>query len=100
MSANATLTNWQRLTNPYRKLLFAVGAATLVFCAYELPLARLDFGFILLSLQGISEIIKKIAVMRGLIPDPAPPQSVQEMVAHEAAVAAAGEAHEDREVRR
>jgi diguanylate cyclase (GGDEF)-like protein len=50
MSANATLTNWQRLTNPYRKLLFAVGAATLVFCAYELPLARLDFGFILLSL--------------------------------------------------
>jgi TRAP-type mannitol/chloroaromatic compound transport system permease small subunit len=62
--------------------------------------AILAAGFILLSLQGIAEIIKKIAVMRGLIPDPAPPQSVQEMVAHEAAVAAAGEAHEDREVRR
>lgn len=29
-------------------------------------------GFILLVLQGISEIIKKIAVMRGIIPDPTP----------------------------
>ncbi len=29
-------------------------------------------GFILLGLQGISEIIKKIAVMRGVIPDPTP----------------------------
>jgi TRAP-type mannitol/chloroaromatic compound transport system permease small subunit len=29
-------------------------------------------GFILLIAQGISEIIKKIAVMRGLIPDPTP----------------------------
>lgn len=37
-------------------------------------------GFFLLALQGLSEIIKKIAVMRGLIPDPAPFIS-----AHEAA---------------
>jgi len=37
-------------------------------------------GFILLGLQGISEIIKKIAVMRGVIPDPTPFIS-----AHEAA---------------
>lgn len=29
-------------------------------------------GFVLLSFQGISEIIKKIAIMRGLIPDPTP----------------------------
>ncbi len=29
-------------------------------------------GFALLALQGISEIIKKIAVMRGIIPDPTP----------------------------
>jgi len=29
-------------------------------------------GFGLLALQGLSEIIKKIGVMRGLIPDPAP----------------------------
>jgi TRAP-type mannitol/chloroaromatic compound transport system permease small subunit len=27
-------------------------------------------GFALLFLQGISELIKRIAVMRGLIPDP------------------------------
>lgn len=27
-------------------------------------------GFVLLALQGVSEIIKKIAVMRGVIPDP------------------------------
>jgi TRAP-type mannitol/chloroaromatic compound transport system permease small subunit len=27
-------------------------------------------GFVLLAVQGISEIIKRIAVMRGLIPDP------------------------------
>lgn len=27
-------------------------------------------GFILLLVQGISELIKRIAVMRGLIPDP------------------------------
>ncbi|WCR12187.1 TRAP transporter small permease subunit [Paracoccus stylophorae] len=32
-------------------------------------------GFLLLFLQGISEIIKKIAVMRGLIDDPHPPTS-------------------------
>jgi len=34
--------------------------------------AILLVGFILLSFQGVSEIIKKIAVMTGLIDDPAP----------------------------
>lgn len=34
--------------------------------------ALLFAGFVLLFFQGISEIIKKIAVMRGLIPDPHP----------------------------
>ena len=29
-------------------------------------------GFVLLAFQGLSEIIKKIAVMRGLIDDPNP----------------------------
>ena len=38
-------------------------------------------GFILLMFQGISEIIKKIAVMRGVIEDPAP------FVPHNAAAA-------------
>ncbi|SNX67728.1 TRAP-type mannitol/chloroaromatic compound transport system permease small subunit [Cereibacter ovatus] len=42
--------------------------------------ALLLVGFFLLALQGISEIIKKVAVMRGLIPDPSPFIS-----AHEAA---------------
>ncbi|OYU19869.1 MAG: C4-dicarboxylate ABC transporter [Rhodobacteraceae bacterium PARR1] len=42
--------------------------------------ALLLVGFILLALQGVSEIIKKIAVMRGVIPDPNPFLS-----AHEAA---------------
>lgn len=32
--------------------------------------ALLLAGFILLAVQGVSEIIKRIAVMRGLIPDP------------------------------
>lgn len=34
--------------------------------------ALLFAGFVLLFFQGISEIIKKIAIMRGLIPDPFP----------------------------
>jgi TRAP-type mannitol/chloroaromatic compound transport system permease small subunit len=42
--------------------------------------ALLLVGFVLLALQGLSEIIKKIAVMRGVIPDPNPFLS-----AHEAA---------------
>ncbi len=41
-------------------------------------------GFVMLSLQGVSEIIKKIAVMRGLIPDPAPFVSSHDAVANEA----------------
>jgi TRAP-type mannitol/chloroaromatic compound transport system permease small subunit len=42
--------------------------------------ALLLIGFTLLAFQGVSEIIKKIAVMRGIIPDPTPFVS-----AHEAA---------------
>ena len=34
--------------------------------------AMLLAGFVMLFCQGISEIIKKIAVMRGIIPDPVP----------------------------
>lgn len=43
-------------------------------------------GFTLLALQGISEIIKKIAVMRGIIPDPTP------FVSHHEAAEQEGEA--------
>lgn len=45
-------------------------------------------GFILLALQGISEIIKKIAVMRGLIPDPAAFISAHEAAERDAAALA------------
>lgn len=41
--------------------------------------ALLALGFILLSFQGVSEIIKKIAVMRGDIDDPTPFISSHEM---------------------
>lgn len=40
-------------------------------------------GFIMLFFQGISEIIKKIAVMRGIIEDPNPFVSAHEAAAME-----------------
>ncbi len=40
-------------------------------------------GFFLLALQGISEIIKRIAVMRGLIPDPYDAKPSEEVLADE-----------------
>jgi TRAP-type mannitol/chloroaromatic compound transport system permease small subunit len=40
-------------------------------------------GFFLLALQGLSEIIKRIAVMRGLIPDPYHAGSSAEQIASE-----------------
>lgn len=45
--------------------------------------ALLLIGFLQLAAQGVSEIIKKIAVMRGLIDDPAPFVSAQEAAQHE-----------------
>jgi TRAP-type mannitol/chloroaromatic compound transport system permease small subunit len=42
-------------------------------------------GFVLLFFQGISEIIKKIAVMRGVIEDPTP------FVSHHAAATVEGD---------
>ncbi|PRD42768.1 C4-dicarboxylate ABC transporter [Phyllobacterium phragmitis] len=44
-------------------------------------------GFLLLGLQGISEIIKKIAIMRGLIDDPTPHQTKEAIVEQEVAIA-------------
>jgi TRAP-type mannitol/chloroaromatic compound transport system permease small subunit len=46
--------------------------------------AILLVGFFLLALQGISEIIKKIAIMRGLMDDPTPFISVHEQAELEA----------------
>ena len=49
--------------------------------------AALLAGFILLYFQGLSELFKKIAVMRGLIPDPV---SVQDSAHREAELLTAG----------
>ena len=46
--------------------------------------ALLVIGFVLLGLQGISEIIKKIAIMRGDMDDPTPFISVHEQAELEA----------------
>lgn len=46
--------------------------------------ALLAAGFVLLTLQGFSEIVKKIAVMRGIIPDPTPHMTAKEMAELEA----------------
>lgn len=46
--------------------------------------AILFAGFVMLVFQAFSEIIKKIAVMRGLIPDPHPFQSAQDVALKEA----------------
>lgn len=51
--------------------------------------ALLAAGFALLTLQAVSEIIKKIAVMRGLIEDPFPHQTAQEQAEAEARALAA-----------
>ncbi len=46
-------------------------------------------GFALLVFQGVSEVIKKIAVMRGIIPDPTPFVSTHEAAELEGAALAA-----------
>jgi TRAP-type mannitol/chloroaromatic compound transport system permease small subunit len=46
--------------------------------------AILAAGFLLLTLQAFSEIVKKIAVMRGLIPDPTPHLTAKEQAELEA----------------
>ncbi|MGP3697224.1 TRAP transporter small permease subunit [Rhodobacter sp. NSM] len=54
--------------------------------------ALLLVGFFLLALQGVSEIVKKIAVMRGIIPDPTPFVSAHEAAEREGELLA-GEVH-------
>ncbi len=46
--------------------------------------AILAVGFLLLTLQALSEIVKKIAVMRGIIPDPTPHLTAKEQAELEA----------------
>ncbi|MBL4927370.1 TRAP transporter small permease subunit [Fuscibacter oryzae] len=62
--------------------------------------AILAAGFILLVLQGISEIIKKIAVMQGLIEDPHPFVSAHEAAELEGAAIAEAVAQAEAEARK
>jgi len=66
--------------------------------------ALLLVGMLLLTLQGVSEIIKKIAVMRGVIPDPTPFVSAHDAAALEGAELAdklaALQAEADKEARK
>ncbi|WP_207102000.1 TRAP transporter small permease subunit [Paracoccus shandongensis] len=57
---------WPWLARSYRTGEMSMNAGGLMLWPAK---ALLFAGFVLLLLQGISEIIKKIAVMRGLIPD-------------------------------
>ena len=57
---------WPWLARSYRTGEMSMNAGGLMLWPAK---ALLFTGFLLLLLQGISEIIKKIAVMRGLIPD-------------------------------
>lgn len=52
-------------------------------------------GFVLLFVQGISEAIKKIAVMRGAIPDPHPHTVPHETALKEAELMGVGIHHDD-----
>ena len=52
--------------------------------------AILVAGFSLLFVQGISELIKKIAVMRGIIPDPSPHAASHDSGLKEAAIMTVG----------
>lgn len=47
-------------------------------------------GFVLLFIQGLSEIVKKVAVMRGLIDDPHPHTAPHDSALHEAELMAKG----------
>ncbi|HEX8337658.1 MAG TPA: hypothetical protein VF621_13070, partial [Pyrinomonadaceae bacterium] len=53
MSADANPTRRQRMTDPYRRLVVAAGAAVFVHAGYHLPLGRLDLGFMLLFLVTV-----------------------------------------------
>lgn len=60
---------WPWLVESYERNMRSMNAGGLLLWPAR---AMLFAGFVLLFFQGISEIIKKIAVMRGLIDDPHP----------------------------
>lgn len=81
---------WPWLMRSYRGGEMSMNAGGLMLWPAK---ALLLAGFVLLLIQGISEIIKKIAVMRGIIPDPHPdaghhaPLEIDDTLLHEAGFA-------------
>jgi TRAP-type mannitol/chloroaromatic compound transport system permease small subunit len=59
--------SWPVFVNAYNQNEVSTNAGGLIIWPARL---LLPVGFFLLSVQGISELIKRIAVLRGLIPDP------------------------------
>ena len=59
--------SWPVFINAYNQNEVSTNAGGLIIWPARL---LLPVGFFLLSVQGISELIKRIAVLRGLIPDP------------------------------
>ena len=68
-SALAIWLIWPWLMRSYRGNEMSMNAGGLILWPAK---ALLLAGFVMLFVQGVSEIIKKIAVMRGMIPDPHP----------------------------
>ena len=67
MSIGIAVLSWPIFINAFESGEVSSNAGGLVRWPARL---LIPVGFMLLSLQGISELIKRIAVMRGLIPDP------------------------------
>ncbi len=81
--------SWPVFVNAYNQNEVSTNAGGLIIWPARL---LLPVGFFLLSVQGISELIKRIAVLRGLIPDPALTEhgpSAEEELAREIAEEAA-----------
>ncbi len=94
------LTSWMMV--PYAVAAFKSGQVSTNSGGLIIWPARaiLAAGFLLLVLQGISEIIKKIAVMRGLIEDPHPFVSAHEAAELEGAAIAEAVTQAEMEARK
>lgn len=95
-----TLTTWMMV--PYAVAAFKSGQISTNSGGLIIWPARaiLAAGFFLLVLQGISEVIKKIAVMQGLIEDPHPFVSAHEAAELEGAAIAEAVAQAEAEARK
>ncbi|WP_103335506.1 TRAP transporter small permease subunit [Pseudotabrizicola formosa] len=72
---------WPYFTQSFLNQEVSTNAGGLIIWPAKLLLLA---GFVLLSVQGVSEIIKKIAILRGLIEDPHPFVSTQTLAEEEA----------------